>query len=145
MTLTWFLIPIFVFVLLKHGMDTKAKQDAEKLRVLEEALRSGGLDQQSKEDLMVSLTGRPRTPPPRPVKSPQHVGFFLRFLAFIGWLGFCTGMAFVIIVTNFSGFDFLCLPATLLPCIGFGLVTFPFVLRELQSTSRRSETREQHS
>ncbi len=91
---------------------------------------------------MVSLTGRrpstPPTPPPaasRRPRSPHEVGFFLKFLAFIGWLALCTGIAFVILAVNYHNSS-LRIPAALLTCIGFGLVTFPFVIRELQHKPR---------
>jgi hypothetical protein len=141
LTTTSIIAVIFVFVIIKHGMDTKAKQDRERLRLIEEALRQGNLDDKSREELMGTLTGRKpqprpdRAPAPRP-RSPHDVGFFLKFLAFIGWLGFCVGMSFVIVVANFREYEFLAIPATILSCSGFGLVTFPFVIRELNSPRR---------
>lgn len=131
---------ILVFMLIKHGMDTKAKHDGERLRLVEESLRQGGLDDKSREELMGTLTGRrpqqPWSARPVRVRSPHDVGFFLKFLAFIGWLGFCVGISFVIIVANFRDYEFLAVPATILSCSGFGLVTFPFVIRELNSPRR---------
>ena len=144
--MTWFLATIFAFILIKHAMDTHAAHEQEKLRLLEEALRQGNMDEKSKEDLMESLTGRrpssPPTPPPavpqRP-RGPNEVGFFLKFLAFIGWLSLCTGIAFLILWANFNTRS-LEIPAVLLTCIGFGLVTFPFVIRELQFKPRPRNT-----
>ena len=150
MTTASIIAVIFVFVIIKHGMDNKAKHDRERLRLVEEALRQGNLDDRSRAELMGSLTGHNRpanpTPPPPPrVKSPHDVGFFLKFLAFLGWLSFCVGISFVIVANSFSGYyTSFAVPATILCCSGFGLVTYPFVIRELTSP-RRDQAAEQRA
>jgi hypothetical protein len=136
-----FLLPIFGFVLLKTWMDHRAKRDGEKLRVLEEALRIGGLDDAAKQELMQTLTGR--RPAHRAPGNPGEVGIVLKLLAFVGWLALCVGIAFVILVVNFRMPEELGIAAAVLPCVGFGLVTYPFVVRELQATPRRHATNQQ--
>lgn len=140
-TTTSIILVIFVFVLIKHAMDTKAKQDRDRFRLIEEALRSGNLDDRSREELMGTLTGRKPAPPPQPTatamaRNPNDVGFLMKFIAFIGWLTFCIGISFVIICASSHGNDYLAVPATILSCAGFGLVTYPFVIRELNSPRR---------
>ena len=132
----FFIVPIFVFILIKTAMDNRAKSAREKLRVLEEALRAGNLDDQAKQDLMETLTGRNVKASPAPAPQPTQVGFLLKFIAFLGWTSLCLGVAFLILVNNFRGWEELEIAAVLLPCVGFGLVTYPFVIRELQSPQR---------
>jgi hypothetical protein len=131
---------IFIFVLIKHTMDTKAKQDRERLRLIEEALRSGNLDDRSREELMGTLTGRRQSAPkphaPVMARNPNDVGFFMKFTAFIGWISFCIGISFFILCANSHNYEFLMVPATILGCAGFGLVTYPFVIRELNAPHR---------
>ncbi len=139
--MTSIIITIFVFVIVKHAMDTKAKQDRERLRLIEEALRSGNLDDRSREELMGTLTGRKPTEASRPsgaptARNPDDVGFWMKVIAFVGWLAFCVGMSFVIICASSRGYEFLGVPAAVLSCGGFGLVTYPFVIRELNSPRR---------
>ena len=75
---------------------------------------------------------------------PQSIGFILRFLAFLGWMSLCTGIAFVIIVANTGSSD-LEIPAAMLSLIGFGLVTFPFVIRELEGGRRQQAQQAQQT
>ena len=133
----FFIVPIFVFVLIKSAMDNRAKSAQEKLRVLEEALRAGNLDEQAKQDLMETLTGRKSRAPVAAARPTAGVGFLLKFIAFVGWTSLCLGVAFLILVNNYRGWEDLEVVAVLLPCVGFGLVTYPFVIRELQSPPRQ--------
>lgn len=138
----YFLIPVGVFVLLRtvlaivqSAVDNRAKAGQERIRVLEEALRAGDIDEQLKQDLVQSLSGRRVTANTTP---PAKVGFLVKLIAFIGWVSLSVGIAFLIIVESVSGWSgsAMRIPAVLLPCVGFGLVTYPFVIRELQSAPR---------
>jgi hypothetical protein len=138
-TATIFIIVIFAFIIVRHGMDTKAKQERERLRLIEEALRAGNLDDQSRALLMSTLTGRkpqPHQRAPATPRNPNDIGFFMKFTAFIGWISFCIGAAFFILCINSHQYEFLAVPGTILGCAGFGLVTYPFVIRELNSPRR---------
>lgn len=139
MTTTSIFLVIFGFIIVKHAMDTKAKHDRERLRLIEEALRAGNLDDRSRAELMGTLTGRkpePRYQAPNMKRNPDDAGFFLKLIAFVGWIGFCVGISFFILCMNNYRFEFLAVPATILSCAGFGLVTYPFVIRELNATRR---------
>ena len=127
---------IFVFVIIKHAMDAKAKQEKDRLRVIEEALRAGALDDTSKEDLLATLSGRRPAPRATAIRNPNDAGFFMKFVAFIGWMALCTGGGLAITGVNDRSYEELLVPAWILLCVGFGLVTYPFVIRELNSPRR---------
>ncbi len=145
-SMTTFFVVLFTFMLIKHAMDTRAKQQADKLKLIETAIKDGNLDAQAKEDLMVAFTGRRPSSPPRQqvqvVGTPYRVGGLVKFIAFIGWVALCVGIAFVILTLAFEerGVE---IPAVLLSCVGFGLVTYPFVIRELQAPVVRRQPSEQ--
>jgi hypothetical protein len=158
MSVTWFLVVIFAFVLIKHGMDTRARQQRDRMRLLEEALQNGDLDEHTRAELMEVLTGRysghsSRTPPVPPVlppayRDPNRVGFIMRAIAFLGWMSVCLGIAFAILCNISRYYHDLEIPATILTCVGFGLVSYPMVIRELQTPRRASaapQPREQRS
>ena len=69
-------------------------------------------------------------------EDPNRVGFLMKLIAFVGWMSFCLGIAFVIVCNVSRYYHGLELPATILTCVGFGLVTYPFVIRELQAPRR---------
>ncbi|MCB9888473.1 MAG: hypothetical protein H6836_02765 [Planctomycetes bacterium] len=126
---------VFAFALIKHAVDVRAKQQSDRLRVLETALKTQNLDTETRGELLEALTGRRRSQDPA---VPSPVGVFMKFVAFVGWLSLCIGIAFAILAayTGKHGFE---IPATMLPCIGFGLVTYPFVVRELSAPVTRRQ------
>lgn len=136
----WLLLLIFAFVLTKQAMENRAKQERERLRLLEEALRHGDLDQKTREELAAVLTGqarrdrnrdRQRHPAAAGAGAPG-VSILHRLLAFGGWVSFCVGIAFLIAYGG-HGDDEMLLTGALLSCLGFALVTYPFVIRELRA------------
>ena len=74
---------------------------------------------------------------PAPV-APGQVSGFMKFILFVGWIGMLLGIAFAVIAANSRYGHDLELPAAILCCLGFGFVTYPFVVRELQNGGRRS-------
>ncbi len=135
---------VFGFILIKVWMDNRSKQAQERLRVIDDALKRGDLDEASRDEMVQALTGRrvksrpvPQPQVPANPANPGAVGVLMKLVTFIGWMAFCVGMAFVIIVSSTHGYSDLELPATILSCAGFGMLTFPFVIRELQATPRR--------
>lgn len=145
MSAFWILTCIFGFILVKHAMDNASQEKQRKMDLLEEAVRSGALDQESKEQLMQGLAGQPRRAraerPAKPAKNPYAVGLFTRFMAFVGWMAMALGVAFAIIVNISYGNDYLDVPAAILCSVGFALTTYPFVIRELQARTPVAEER----
>ena len=122
------LVVIFVFVSVMVASQNRAKERREKLRIIEDAIRSGNLDAATKQELVAELTGRrPEAagrPVPRPVEGRRSGWARLSFA--VGWL------------TLFLGIGFLCVDeremffaGSLLAVIGFGFVSLPLALREL--------------
>ena len=70
-------------------------------------------------------------------RNPNDVGFFMKFVAFIGWITLCVGVSFVILCVNEPQLRLtLRSPRRSCPVLGFGLVTYPFVIRELNAPRR---------
>ena len=133
------------YMLVKHAIDVMENRDKERLRILEDALRDGDMDDETKEQLMQGLAGRRaggrmgRAAAARasaPVVSYPASGW-MKFIAFVGWIVLCLGVAFIMIATCTRAYGMEA-PAAVLTCLGFGLTTYPFVIRELQSVPRRS-------
>ena len=129
------------FGLVKHWMDGRAKRESERLRMLEEALKRGDLDDVTRDELVEALTGRRRTPeaPPTAARpaSPDAIGWLLKLGTFVGWMALCLGVTFFLLTSTSNELQYLGLPGAILSCVGFAMVTFPFVLRELQASPRR--------
>jgi hypothetical protein len=128
--LTLLLVPILSFVLLRAIFDQRARHRERMLHLLEEAVRNPQLDRQAVENLAFQLTGNP---PPRRGAQKRSTGLAL-LLAF-GWITLFTGLGIWILgaMTHTEGAR---AAGILVSVIGFGLVTYPFALRELEA--RRS-------
>ena len=109
MELLYILVPVFAYAALKVVLDHRANARAENLRLLEEALRNPALDRATIESLTHQLTGR------RPLRSPG-AGPAMTFVLSIGWVALFVGIGGIITAIT-----------------GFGLVTWPFALRELEA------------
>ncbi len=92
------LIVVFLFVGVIVMAQNRAKEKREKLRILEDALRSGHLDEVTKADLVGELTGRRRdSRRAEPVASPApRSGTIGRLLFGLGWLGMILGVGFLL-------------------------------------------------
>ncbi|MBM4060937.1 MAG: hypothetical protein FJ265_07550 [Planctomycetes bacterium] len=128
MELIYILIPIFLFVLGKMVLEHRDKARTDNVRLLEEALKNPALDRATIESLAWQLTG---ARPPR----AGGPGRFLAFLLAIGWIALFTGLGVWVIgeivnepAANAAG--------VLVAVIGFGLVTYPFALRELEARQK---------
>ncbi len=136
------LVVIFVFAFFMRWMDMIAKDRQSRMKLLEEAVKAGNLDEQGREDLVAAVSGRrPRhhKQPAAPV-SPHKATFLERVMMFFGWMGFLTGGALLTYGLADDCQDFI-LAGILVGLIGFGLLTYPFVIRELESRGARSTTR----
>jgi hypothetical protein len=125
MELALILIPIFVFVLVKIVIDQRAAARADNVRLLEEALKSPHIDRATIESLTYQLTGH---------RAPRHAGQsrFLAFVLAVGWIALFAGIGLWIAssVVHNGGME---LGGILTAIIGFGIVTYPFALRELEA------------
>lgn len=123
MELVFILIPIFVFVLLKIVLEHRATARADNVRLLEEALKSPHVDRPTVESLAFQLTGhRPR----------QSSGRLAALLLAFGWLGLFVGIGLWIAGANTNQRD-LSTAGMIVTLAGFGFVTYPFALRELEA------------
>jgi hypothetical protein len=125
MELTLILVPIFVFVLLKMLLDQRAAARSENLRLLEEALKNPALDRTTIESLTYQLTGA------RPPQQRRPTALTAVVLA-IGWITLFTGIGVMMIGGVVDDEDAVAAGA-LVSMVGFGLVTYPFALRELEA------------
>lgn len=125
MELALILIPVFVFVLVKIAIDQRAAARADNVRLLEEALKSPHIDRATIESLTYQLTGH---------RAPRHAGHsrFLALVLAVGWIALFVGIGLWIAssVVHNSNME---LGGILTAIIGFGIVTYPFALRELEA------------
>ena len=125
MELAVILIPIFAFVLVKMFLEQRANARSDNLRLLEEALKNPALDRATIESLTYQLTGH---------RSPRAGGTsrVMAMLLAVGWLALFTGLG-LWVLGEMSGGDGVVAAGVLTAVVGFGLVTYPFALRELES------------
>ena len=116
---------ILGFVLIKLFFDHRAKARQEQVRLLEEALKNPALDRGTIEALTWQLTGH---------RSPRHPGpsRFLATVLALGWVTLFTGLG-IWAIGGMVGDDDVAAGGVLTGIIGFGLVTYPFALRELEA------------
>lgn len=126
MELALILVPIFVFVLIKMILDQRAAARKDNVRLLEEALKNPALDRPTIESLSFQLTGM------RPVRTASGPGRFLAFLLAIGWIALFTGIGIGSIGGLFETEEMV-VAGVITGVVGFGLVTYPFALRELEA------------
>jgi hypothetical protein len=123
MELALLLTPIFAFVLVRKFLDHRAAERAERLRLLEEALADPKIDRQKLSAVAQQLTG----------KAPaERAGPAMALLLALGWLTLFSGLGVWILGEMTAGSD-VSAAGVLVSLIGFGLVTYPFALRELEA------------
>ena len=127
MQVVWILIPIiFVFVLIRGIFDQRAKERAERTRLLEEALKNPTIDRTTLTTLAHQLTGV------RPPGGEQRTGRGVKLLLVLGWLTLFSGLG-VWVLGEMIAEAAVSAAGVLTSIVGFGLVTFPFALRELEA------------
>lgn len=124
MELLYIFVPIFGFVLVKNILEHREKARADNLRLLEEALKNPALDRAMIESLTYQLTGH------RPPRAAGPSRLMATLLAF-GWIAMFTG-AGLWGVGWFIDARGLVVAGIITAIVGFGLVTYPFALRELE-------------
>lgn len=125
MELVYILVPIFLFVLLKMVLDQRAEARKDNVRLLEEALKNPALDRATIESLAFQLTG---------ARTPRSGGQsrFLAFVLAIGWITLFVGVG-IWVIGAMIGRPEPSAAGAMVSLIGFGIVTYPFALRELEA------------
>jgi hypothetical protein len=124
MELFWILLIVFAFVMAKNVFDQRAKQRADSLRLLEEALKNPSVDRNLIETLTAQFTGQ------RPFRPGSAMRSGLGVFAGLGWIAMMAGIGIAIAGEASRDRDAFA-GGMVTAAIGFGLVTYPFVMREL--------------
>lgn len=124
------LITIFVYALIKSWMDGRAKAQSDKVQLLEEALKNPAIDRATIEKLAFQLTG---AKPPNKGASSALMAVVLA----VGWITLFAGGGVWVFGEMTHEHDAVA-GGVVAAIIGFGLVTYPFALRELEA--RRAES-----
>ena len=130
MELVLILVPIFLFVLIRSAMEQRAQARSERTKLLEEALRNPAIDRPTLTSLAHQLTGV--KPPSTNGAGPSSGGGLQALLLALGWLTLFVGLG-VWVLGEMTDSSDACAGGVLTSLIGFGLVTYPFALRELQA------------
>lgn len=117
---------VFGFVLTKLVLEQRAAARRDNLRLLEEALKNPALDRASLENLSWQLTGK------RPMRASQAGAKFLSMVLAVGWLALFAGIGIWIAGEMIRASEAR-VGGILTAICGFGLVTYPFALRELEA------------
>jgi len=125
MELATILVPILAFVIVKMVLEQRAKDRADNVRLLEEALKNPALDRATIESLTFQLTGH------RAARGGGSTPLMAVLLA-IGWVALFTGIGVFGIGWILHDRDATA-GGVATAVIGFGLVTYPFALRELDA------------
>ncbi len=123
------MVLIFLFQLGKTQMEQRSKEREQRLQALEKALANPSIDRVTLQQLAQQLTGA------KAPRAASNTG--LAWLLAIGWLTLFVG-AGVWAIGYMLGEDAALAGGVLVMLIGFGLVTYPFALREMES--RRSQS-----
>ena len=126
MQFVWLLIPIFVFVLIRGILDQRAKERSERTRLLEEALKNPAIDRATLTTLAHQLTGV------RPYTAERRTGTGVKLLLVLGWLTLFSGLGIWVLGEMIACTD-ASAAGVLTSIVGFGFVTYPFALRELET------------
>jgi hypothetical protein len=125
MELAFILAPILAFVLIRGQLDQRNRMEAQRMQLMEQALRQGQLDRHSLELLAQHVGGKPPAP-------PQPRSRWLALLLALGWLTLFAGIGVSVLGSLINEKDAFS-AGILVSIIGFGLVTYPFALRELEA------------
>ncbi|MEO0478553.1 MAG: hypothetical protein AAF196_03645 [Planctomycetota bacterium] len=118
-------VVIFGFILALVWMSNRTKERQNRLRVLEQALRSGALTAQQQRDLADELAGRPRR---------SGIPFFSRAAFVLGWLGLFVAGGFILYEELDSPRDSCDYDTVgfLVAAGSFAVLSLPIALREFE-------------
>jgi hypothetical protein len=125
MDLVAILTPIFSFVLIKMWLEHRAQARADNVRLLEEALKNPHVDRSTIETLTWQLTGNRRI-------RQQGPGRMAALILAVGWLSLFVGIGLWVAGSMYRNHDQF-VGGIVTALVGFGLVTYPFALRELEA------------
>lgn len=111
-----FMAVIFGFILFGGMIQSWQKHRRDKLKILEEAIRSGNVDPETKRTIIESLHGQTSR---------------MRMMFGVGWVGLFVGVGLLI-----SDERDLIAPGAIVSAVGFALVTLPIAYRELEARRR---------
>lgn len=137
MTLVWILTIIFIFAFFMRWMDVMAKDRQTRMKLLEEAVKAGNLDEDGRHELLAAVTGR-RVRHHRKAAvvaaAPHRATWLERLMLFLGWISFMLGVALFIwgLVAPYKSDDIV-MAGIITGLAGFAFLTYPFVVRELES------------
>ena len=111
---------VFLFVYLVIRLSTREKELRRRIELVERALESGAIDDETKRQLLEAVTNR------RHGLAPGHHPVFV-----IGWVGLFAGLGMMGIAT--TGLYHWWPAAIMTTAISFGVLSVPLAARELQS------------
>jgi hypothetical protein len=133
--LAYFVVPvlgtIFIFALIKGWMDSRIQARTERVKLLEEALKNPAIDRATIESLTYQLTG---------ARSPRTNVGMQRLMAVVlafGWIGLFAGIGVWVFGEMANESDAVA-GGIITTIASFGLVTYPFALRELEARRAQS-------
>lgn len=118
------LLIVFAFVLTKNVFEQRARIRERNLQLLETALQNPAIDRATLESLTQQLTGRRA---PRDGTTP-----WMAFVLSVGWIALFVGIGIAVVGGVFNDDD-ATMGGVVASVAGFGLVTWPFALRELEA------------
>lgn len=127
MDFTVIIVAGMAFALIGGAMDQRKKATAERTRLLEEAIRNN-----SSREVVEALTWHVTGNKPEVPKPAAKNGAGMAILLAIGWLTLFAGIGVSVLGGMVSCEDTIG-AGVLVSIIGFGLVTYPFALRELEA------------
>lgn len=147
-TAVWIVAVIFTFIFFMRWMEMMAKDRQTRMKLLEEAVKAGNLDDDGRHELLAAVTGRrpghfkKAAKAAAPVPSPHRATRPERLFLFVGWVGFLVGIALFSYGLWVRYTDDYVVAGIVTGLAGFALLTYPFVIRELESRgSARATTR----
>jgi len=133
--IAYFAVPvlgtIFAFALIKGWMDSRAQGRTERVKLLEEALKNPSIDRATIESLTYQLTGARN---PRVNVGAQRL---MAIILAVGWIGLFAGIGVWVFGEMAHEQDAIA-GGIITTIASFGLVTYPFALRELEARRTQS-------
>lgn len=123
------LLLVFAFVLIVVIAQNRAREKREKLRILEEALRSGNLDEATRQELVGELTGRSRDRREeqrlRERVERRGSSVWSKLLFALGWVALFLGVG-LMVIDQPDTFE----AGVLVGVGGFAAMSLPLAIRE---------------
>ena len=123
---------VFLLIGAATWMGHRAKLKHKRLQVIEKALESPMLDDLTRRSLLDALGAEDRNSSAWTRALGQHLTFLGRNLLFlVGWMTMFVGAAFWLVNTTIDDDRYSAQGGMIATIVGFGLVTLPMALREL--------------